>query len=69
MFFKPKKENYGKYPSNDHLNVALRYLLKMEDNDININKAISEIVFAIRKADGRFYDDVKLELEERNFIN
>lgn len=68
MFLKHKKENYGKYPSNDHLNVALRYLLKI-DNNTNVNKAISEIVFAIRKADGRFYDDVKLELEERNFIN
>ena len=44
------------YPECDHLNLALRFLLKKpEENKL----AIEEIYFAIGKANGYFYDDVK----------
>jgi hypothetical protein len=41
----------GNYPSCDHLNNALRALLS--DNP-DIQSAISEITYAIQKADGLF---------------
>lgn len=44
------------YPECDHLNIALRFLLKKpEENKL----AIEEIYFALRKTNGYFYDDVK----------
>ena len=51
-----KRKAYGEYPACDHLNVALRYLL---DNADENRFAIEEIVFAITKANGYFYDNVK----------
>ena len=50
-----KKVNaiFGKYPCCDLLNLALRFLL---DNDIV--SAAEDIVLAIEKADGYFYEDV-----------
>ena len=59
--FKSKKQNarFGCYPSNDLLNNALRYLLR---EDADIDGAISEIVYAIDKADGYICDDVYAEL-------
>ena len=57
-----KKNNlFGKYPCNDYLNNALRFLLRNNDGDREL--AIEEIVYAIRKADGYLYDDVKATLE------
>lgn len=53
MLTKKKNAFFGQYPSCDHLNNALRYL-KDGDEDT----AILEIVFAIEKADGYFYEDV-----------
>lgn len=49
------------YPECDHLNIALRFLLKNpEENKV----AIEEIYFAIMKTSGYFYDDVKETLYE-----
>lgn len=49
------------YPECDHLNIALRFLLKKpEENKL----AIEEIYFALRKTNGYFYDDVKEALYE-----
>lgn len=58
-FFRQFKQ-WG-YPECDHLNIALRFLLKKpEENKL----AIEEIYFAIGKANGYFYDDVKEALKE-----
>lgn len=57
---KKEKINWG-YPECDHLNIALRFLLKKpEENKL----AIEEIYFAIGKTNGYFYDDVKEALKE-----
>jgi hypothetical protein len=53
MLTKKKNSIFGRYPSCDHLNNALRFL-----NDGKIDIAEEEIVFAIEKAGGYFYDDV-----------
>lgn len=49
-----KKQNalFGRYPSCDMLNNALRFL-----RDGNTDCAIREIIFAIEKADGYFHED------------
>ena len=54
-----KKVNaiFGKYPCCDLLNRALRFLL---DNDSV--SAAEDIVLAIEKADGYFYEDVAEKL-------
>ena len=55
-----KHPQLGKYPACDHLNVALRMLLKKpEENRV----AIEEICYAIQNAGGYFYDSVAEELE------
>ena len=49
------------YPECDHLNIALRFLLKNpEQNKI----AIEEIYFVLMKTNGYFYDDVAKSLYE-----
>ena len=58
LIFK-KNNKFGTYPCCDHLNVALRYLLK---DRITNKSAIDEICQAIYKADGYFYEDVADEL-------
>lgn len=52
-----KKSLYGQYPSNDMLNNAIRFILADKPN-----LAIEEIVYAISKADGQLYKDVKEKL-------
>ena len=52
----------GKYPCNDYLNNALRFLLS---ENPNIDKAISEIKYAIQKSGGVIFDDVLVKLNER----
>lgn len=52
MNTKKKNSLLGKYPSCDMLNNALRFL-----RDGNTDCAIEEIVFAIEKANGYFYED------------
>lgn len=48
-------DNIGSYPSCDMVNNAIRYILKDGDTD----KAVSELVFAIQKADGYLHEDIK----------
>lgn len=60
-----KKNRYGKYPCNDYLNNALRFLLKNENpHQPLIANAIAEICYCIGKADGHFADDVAKKLAE-----
>lgn len=60
MKFFQKLKKWG-YPECDHLNLALRYLLKNPEQ----NKfAIEEIYFALMKTNGYFYDDVAQSLYE-----
>ena len=55
----------GEYPACEHLNVALRYLLDSADEN---RIPIEEIVYAISKSNGYFFDDVKNELVENNIL-
>lgn len=60
VHFKKENSKFGRYPCCDLLNRALRFLL-----DGNVELAKDDIVHAIYKADGYFYEDVaeKLGLE------
>lgn len=51
---KTKKKNalFGRYPSCDMLNNALRFI-----RDGKTENAVEEIIFAIDKASGYFHDD------------
>lgn len=55
IIMKTKKKNavFGRYPSCDMLNNALRFI-----KDGNIDSACAEIIFAIEKAGGYFHEDV-----------
>ena len=59
LFCKHRKWDY---PECDHLNIAIQFLLKNPEEN---KKAIEEIYFAIKKANGYFYDDVKTTLEKQ----
>ena len=62
-----KKRNalFGRYPSCDMLNNALRFI-----HQGKIDVACSEIVFAIEKADGYFHEDVMPIVEKvRSYWN
>lgn len=54
MFFKKKNARFGKYPSCDMLNNAIRFI-----RNGDTESAMMEIIFAIEKADGYFYEEVK----------
>lgn len=60
-----KRKPYGEYPACEHLNVALQYLLDRADEN---RIPIEEIVYAISKSNGYFFDDVKNELVENNIL-
>lgn len=47
-----KSSKFGKYPSCDHLNNAIRFLQNGDTDN-----AMIEIIFAIDKADGYFHED------------
>ena len=54
MLFRKKKDRIGQYPSCNMLNNALRFLF---EGDVDSNmKAIEEIMYAIIKAEGFFYE-------------
>ena len=53
MNTKKKNALFGRYPSCDMLNNALRFI-----HEGKIDAACQEIVFAIEKADGYFYEDI-----------
>lgn len=52
MNIKKKTSLFGRYPSCDMLNNALRFL-----RNGNTDNAIEEIIFAIEKANGYFHKD------------
>lgn len=54
MFFKKKNARFGKYPSCDMLNNAIRFI-----RNGDTESAMMEIIFAVEKADGYFYEEVK----------
>ena len=54
-----KRFNKWAYPECDHLNIALRFLLK---NPGQNKVAIREIYFALMKTHGYFYEDVSKAL-------
>ena len=56
-----KKYRQWAYPECDHLNLALRYLLKNPEQN---KYAIEEIYFALTKTNGYFYEDVSKALYE-----
>ena len=63
LFQKKKKWDY---PECDHLNLALRYLLKNTEQN---KYAIEEIYFALTKTNGYFYNDVAQLLYENFKLN
>lgn len=54
-----KKYMQWAYPECEHLNIALRFLLKNPEQN---KLAIEEIYFALMKTNGYFYEDVALNL-------
>ena len=52
MFTKKYNALFGRYPSCDLLNNALRFI-----RNGKIDAAVMEIIFAIEKADGYFHED------------
>ena len=54
-----KKFKKWAYPECDHLNIALRFLLKNPEQN---KLAIEEIYFALMKTNGYFYEDVSSAL-------
>lgn len=59
MIVKKKNALFGRYPSCDLLNNALRFI-----RDGKVDVAGEEIVRAIQKADGYFYEDLVPFVEE-----
>ena len=61
-----KKRNalFGRYPSCDMLNNALRFLLR--NNGPDREHAMEEIIMAIQKADGYIHADIADEVESFN---
>lgn len=59
MFFKKKNARFGRYPSCDMLNNAIRFI-----HNGDTESALMEIISAIEKADGYFYEDVKPVTDE-----
>lgn len=59
MFVKKKNAMFGKYPSCDLLNNAIRFI-----HDGEIDAALIEIIYAIEKADGYFYEDLASVVQE-----
>ena len=60
-----REENrFGEYPSCDHLNCALAYMLKDPEEN---KRAIEEVCFAIVKARGYYYAHVANDLVRYGF--
>lgn len=52
MNIKKKNALFGRYPTCDMLNNALRFI-----RNGKVDRAVEEIIFAIEKAGGYFHDD------------
>lgn len=63
MLFRKRNALFGRYPSCDMLNNALRFLFDDEDISKNELHAASEIIFAIQKANGYFHEDLKEKID------
>ena len=63
MIKKKKNAFFGRYPCCDHLNNALRFLLR---DDKNVTYAIEEIYQAIVKADGYLHEDITEKVDAVN---
>lgn len=63
LIFKKRNALFGRYPSCDMLNNALRFIFKDEELSKNELDAASEIIFAIHKAGGYFYKDLEEQVE------
>jgi len=62
IFRRKKREKaYGEYPCDMFLNNAIRFICEEK-----YDAAISEICWCISKANGRFYDEVKKMIVDRN---
>ena len=59
MIFKKRNAFFGRYPSCDLLNNALRFIFQDEELSKNELDAASEIIHAIHKADGYFPKDLE----------
>lgn len=59
MFVIKKNARFGKYPSCDLLNNAIRFI-----HDGKIDAVLIEIIYAIEKADGYFYEDIASVAQE-----
>ena len=59
MIYKKRNALFGRYPSCDMLNNALRFIFRDEELSKNELDAASEIIYAIQKAGGYFYEDLK----------
>ena len=59
MIFKKRNALFGRYPSCDMLNNALRFIFQDEELSKNELDAAKEIIFAIQKANGYFHEDLE----------
>ena len=59
MIFKKRNAFFGRYPSCDLLNNALRFIFQDEELSKNELDAASEIIHAIHKAGGYFHKDLE----------
>lgn len=59
MIFKKRNSFFGRYPSCDMLNNALRFIFRDKELSKNELDAAQEIIYAIQKAGGYFHEDLK----------
>lgn len=59
MIRKKKNSRFGRYPSCDMANNAIRFILSGD-----YREAIQEIALCIQKADGYFHDDISDRVQE-----
>ena len=65
-FCKVKKCVLGQYPCNDHLNNALRFLLKEKETywSPQLDSVVVEITEAINKGSGVIFEDINAQVNE-----
>lgn len=56
-----REKAYGRYPCDMYLNNAIRLICEQK-----YDNAISEICYCISRANGRFYDDIKKMIADKN---
>ena len=61
MTIKKRNAIFGRYPSCDMLNNAIRFLLR--GNDYDNDHALHEIIMAIHKGNGYFHKDIAESVE------